>query len=261
MEKQRTIRDGDLHANAYIYENVTFRQQLLTDLQNENTINLKVENLVYREKPLVNYFKRYNSSFENIAQTITKNPEREIFNVKITGSINYSSLKFTRGGMSPQEYNFGSKYNWTAGLEFEYFMPFYKNKLSVVFIPTFEHYKNSLFIERDYISKIDMKTVHFPLGIRYNMYLKNDIRFFISGFSNPNYYINKNRGFAVGTFYTHEISESANWIFSGGFIYKKWMIDFRYNTYRDILNTYLGWNSYYPKKSISVSYKLFNIRK
>ena len=252
-----------------IYENTEFRQQLSVYLQNENTKDVNLKNLKYREEALVKYFKRYNSALEENVQPDIKKPERELLNLKITGSVNYSRL-FIGNQVMHREYDFGSKINWMGGLELEYFLPFNRNTTSILFAPTFEHYKNSIFYNDTFFGQplpplpinIDMISVRFPVGIRYGLYLNPDTKYFFEVYyNNPSLYINKNDGFPYIKQATLDIKESQHFILGGGFAYKNWQFELKYHTNCELFVTYYAWNTDYTKAVLSVSYKLFSIRK
>jgi len=250
----------EYRVNNTIYENAKFRQQLYNNLRNENTKGVNLTNLEYKEKALVKYFERYNADKENIQPGIKKT-KREVFNLKLTGSLNNTRLKITNMKTTYGEYDFGNKTHWGGGLEMEYFFPFNRNRVSVIFAPTFDHYKNSKII---YASprNMDLISVRFPFGIRYGLYLNNDMKFFGNFYYNPFFCINKGNGFIPAAhYYPLEITEDYNWILGGGFAYKKWQIELKYHTDRDLFNKYLFWNVDYTQVSLSVSYKLFCVRR
>jgi len=249
-----------------ILENAGFRQQLYLYLQNENTKNMNLKKLEYKEEPLVQYFKRYNSLYGENEQTQTnvKKPEREVFNIKITGSLNYSRLSITNNQLVPfgydAKYDFGGKINWMGGLELEYFLPFNRNTTSLLFAPTFEHYKNSKMIHNIPLS-IDMVSVNFPVGGRYGVYLNDNMKFFFDAYFNSFLGIYKNDGFISPIRTVLNIKEIYNFIFGVGFAYKKWQIELKYHTNRELFSDYVMWNTDYTKVSLSVSYKLLSVKK
>ena len=108
---------------------------------------------------------------------------------------------------------------------------------------------------------IDMFSVHFPIGARYGLYLNDDMKFFLEAYYNPLIYINKNDGFVYLSSTMLNIAESSNFIFGGGFAYKKWQIGLKYHTNHDLVNDYVTWRAYYTKVVLSVSYKLVSVRK
>ena len=260
-KKYHVTNNQTLSGESMIHENAGFRQQLYIYLQNENTKNVNHNNLAYQEAPLVNYFKRYNSLYEENVQVEVKKPEREVLNLKITGFLNYSRLNITDPTVKYAQYDFGGKTNWMGGLELEYFLPFNRNRFSLLFAPTFEHYKNDKNFDNTPRS-IDMITVHFPVGGRYGLYLNDNMRFFFDVYYNPSLiYINKNNGFTIisGTL---DIKEgNGSWILGGGFAYKQWQIELQYHTTRDLFLEYATLYSDYTKTALSVSYKLFRVKK
>ena len=243
-----------------IYENAGFRQQLSIYLQNEKTKDVNLENLKYREEPLVKYVKRYNSAFEENVQPNIKKTEREILNLKLTASLNYSRLNIeNKKLMSYGKCDFGSKINWMGGLESEYFLPFNRNTISLLFSPTFEHYKTEKIIQNSPQS-IDMISIHFPVGGRYSLYLNNDMRFFFDAYYNSFIGIYKNDGFVSPTHVVLDIKERDSFILGGGFAHKRWQFELKYHTSRTLLD-HVMWSSDYTKVSLTVSYKLLSVKK
>jgi len=262
LPQQLIYKEYTLEGKDGIYKNTGFRQQLSVYLQNENTKDVNLKNLKYQQEQLVAYFKRYNSDFEENAKQDIKKHEREVFNVKITGSLNYSQLCIQNPAIS-RRYDFGSKTNWMGGLELEYFFPYSRKKISILFSPTFEHYNQSKIFYDNRPLNVNMTTVHFPIGVRYGFYLNNDMKIFLNVYSNQAYfYINKNDGFTYyASKYPVNISESGSFIFGDGFAYKKWQIELERHTSRDLFYDDLAWKSDYTKTVLSVSYKFLSIKK
>ena len=262
-QEKHAYRQNHFQEKIVIRENLEFKQQLYNYLRNENTKNVNLGKLRYDEKSLVKYFKLYNSYYGNNEPAEGKKPEREVLNVKITGSLNYSWLKITdlmKKYKKPDKFDFGGKANWMGGLELEYFLPFNRNTWSLLFAPTFEHYRNSKTVG-NFPVNIDMASVRFPVGARYSLYLNNDMKFFFDGYYNPTIYINKNDGFAPMSYIMLDIEEADNFIVGGGFAYKKWQVELQYHTDRDLFREHIFWETDYTKIVMSVSYKLFSIRK
>jgi len=261
LPEQLIYKEYNQEGESGVYTNNGFRQQLYMNMQTNGTKGMNIENMKYLQEPLVQYFKRYNSDFEAEVQPDIKKPEREVLNLKITGSLNYSRLRVENTVML-YRYNFGGKTNWMGGLELEYFLPFNRNKVSILLAPTFEHYKAGKIFYENRPSGADMTTVHFPIGARYGFYLNNDMKFFFDAYFNPfDLYINKNNGFVHHpNSPSIKIRESANFLLGGGFAYKKWQIELQYHTSRDLFRDYIAWKANYTKIVLSVSYKLFSVR-
>jgi len=262
IPEQLIYKEYTLEGKDGIYKNTGFRQQLSVYLQNENTKDVNLKNLKYQQEPLVAYFKQYNSDFERNTKPDIKKSKHEAFNVKITGSLNYSKLCIQNPTIS-RRYDFGGKTNWMGGLELEYFFPYCRNKLSILLSPTFEHYNQSKIFYDNRPLNVNMITVHFPIGVRYGFYLNNNMKIYLNVYTNQAYfYINKNDGFTYyASKYPVDISESGSFILGGGFAYKKWQIGLEYHTSRDLFYDDLEWKADYTKVALSVSYKFLIVKK
>lgn len=249
-----------------ILENASFRQQLLVYLQNDHTKDVDLKDIKYDRKSLNDFFKLYNTEYEYCVDADFKKPDREVFNVKVVGSINYSSMSVRNYNIDIEPFDFGSKINWMAGLELEYFLPFNRNIWSIILTPTYEHIYNTKTVDfklgdiliSSKTRTLDVKMIDIPIGIRYTNYLKNDSRLFADiSVSSP-----LNIGFKHYFAYNGtELNQRVglNVILGAGYSFSNIGFGIKYHMSKEMLNTLSAWKTKYPKISISVSYKLYKI--
>jgi hypothetical protein len=247
-----------------LLENNAFRQQLFIYIQNEVTKKVDIPKLKYNKKSLTEYFKLYNSMYSVSADL--KKLKREILNVKVSGSVNYSSLSVMNSKLDSKSFNFDNKFNWMAGFEFEYFLPFNRNTWSLIMTPTYEHIYNNKTIDSkltDILIKSETRTfdiysINFPIGGRYTKYLKNDSKYYIDLCYAP-FTVEFKSMFKYSAGSENNFKEGTNVIVGAGYTYKKLGVEIKYHSSRELLSNYSLWSTNYPKVSLSVTYKLFKI--
>jgi hypothetical protein len=242
-----------------IAENNFYRQQLVAYLRNDYTKNVNVNSVKYNESALVKYFNEYNSTYQYCQRIDLNKPKREVLNIKLTGSVNYSSLTVGNSSIYEGVCVYDYKFNWMGGIEAEYFLPFNRNTWSLLIAPTYESIFDSKVIQGD-ARTVKMQTIHFPIGGRYTKYFKNGVRCFLNMYFNSMYCLRFNDNFHYSKGINKKIAEGNNFIFGGGAAYKNWGLELRYHTSRDLLADYSLWFTKYPKVSLTASYKFISIQ-
>jgi hypothetical protein len=249
-----------------ILENASYRQQLFAYLQNDRTKKVEVATMKYDKNSFIEYFRLYNN--EVSSKSNSNKPDREIFNAKVSGSLEYVSFNIGNSLLDSKPFEFGSKINWMAGLELEYFLPFNRNTFSLILSPTYEQinynktrnvYAGDIFLYSE-TRILELQSITFPLGIRYSAYQKNDARLFFDLSFNSPLNINLKKYFNYFNSPTEiSPSEGANFIFGAGYASKNIELQLKYHTSRSFFNGYGVWYNNYPKLSFTASYKLYKI--
>lgn len=250
--------------NDVTYNN-SFRQQLWKNLKCQNISVRDVERINYRRKELVKFFIKYNQcqgydykSFENLES------KTDLFNLSIRAGLNSSSLEIQNINSAERSTSFGSKTGLRIGIEFEYVLPYNKNKWSLILEPTYQQFiseKEILGISTPTASfddkiTVDYTSIEVPIGIRHYMFLDNNSKLFINAAiifdfaSNskfdferlPDLDINSNNNLVIGFGYKHS---------------NKYSLEFRYAGSRNILSNQSAWNSDYKNIAVIFGYTLF----
>lgn len=171
-----------------------------------------IDDLKYRQDPLVDYFNKINE-----CKTGKKPKEakkyKSILNVKVGAFFNVLTLK-----NSDEEFTFGTKNTLTASAQLEYVFPYFNYKWSLFIEPTFLKYSKTVPYHNIYYYmgynnanvNVDQTIYHLPIGVTYRIYNKEKFKVFASYsfglltvFKNNYYSIDANQGYILGVDQTH----------------------------------------------------------
>jgi hypothetical protein len=249
-------------------KNAAFRQQLYVSVQNEETSKVNFLKLGYDQKSLTEYFNLYNSKFNYCVSADFKKPVREVFNVKVAGYINYSSLSVTNTQLDSSPFKFDDKFNWMGGIELEWFLSFNRNTLSLILNPVYEHmyynkttvgFKLGNIVVNTKFRYFDVQSVDFPIGLRYTKYLRKDSKCYFDFSYSPSVWLLKGT-FSYMDGYAWDVKAGSNIVIGAGYGFKNWGVGLKYHSSRNLLVNYGFWSTEYSKISLSLTYKLFKIK-
>jgi hypothetical protein len=191
-------------------------------------------------------------------------PIREIFNIKIIGGIEKGRISLSNSLTSHFDALLNTFTALRVGVETEIYLPFNKNKISLLFEPNYQ-YLNT-FVQTSYYEKVIIKynSIDFPIGIRYHQNFKNQSLFFdvhvtpniqLNFGSDINYY-NKVQIYNQIPNTTYPILITTYFSTGIGYQYKNAGIEFRWNFKRNLMNTYVTFTNYYENLSLLFSYKI-----
>ncbi len=178
------------------------------------------------------------------------------FNLNLRSGVNLSSLSIQNSYLEFLDTDFGNKLTFRFGVEAEFVLPFNKNKWAIIIEPTYQYFKSE---KETSTSKVDVdyKSIEFPIGIRYYLYLNNNSKLFVNG--SYVYDINSNKStIRLDSETNVEINSRHNLAFGLGHKFKdKYSIELRYQTTRTILSNYIYWDSDYQTFSVILGYSIF----
>lgn len=268
--------DGDLKryffkSNEQDIEQLIFKSYLLSDnkIRTNNKykkqlwsmpkcpdISLKnIRSVGYTKDELIQFFETYNNCHHSEFINYEKKPTRDLFNLSIRPGLNRSILSINNSTPNYRDTDFNPEISFRIGLETEFLLSFNKNKWAIILEPTFQYYKTrkeSLGHELE----VDYKSIELPLGIRHYLFLNEDSKLFINGLYVFDW--NLNSIITVENGGDLEIRTKNSLAFGIGYNYKKYYsIELRYQTPRDVLNSYVTWHSNYNTISIILGYSIF----
>ncbi|MFZ4464894.1 MAG: hypothetical protein ACOYN5_13685, partial [Bacteroidales bacterium] len=161
-----------------INTNYDFQQQLYSEVHCGQLSVSEMNNLDYNQKALEKYFKRYNEC-EGIPVTEYKNiKNREVFNLRLSSGLNYSSLSITRNvGSTEFQNEFDPKLNFRFALEAEYILPVNKNKWGVIFEPSYQYFTGTNPVDKN-SKALHYQSIDFSFGMRYYFFLNEKMKVF-----------------------------------------------------------------------------------
>lgn len=233
----------EIHEGSTIIKNNDFRQQLWDKLKIQGSTFEALKTVEYTESDLKKYFKTYNGNFDKPITEIIPPAKKKLINLKVTPGINYSSGSFSymRSNGTNLELTFDSKPGIRLGLEAELALPLHQYRWGILFEPVFQSY-NSDAVEGTETASISYKSVEFPIGLRYYMPLGNNSRVYVNGFFVSGAAMNLDSEIdytytpqGIQLKRTAKIETASNWALGAGLDHKKFSIEARYSTQRNIL--------------------------
>ena len=235
-----------------IATNNEFRRQLYNNLKCSDISLVDLKHIDYEKKTLLKFFNKYNrcnnSEFVNFEEKV----KSDLFNLNIRPGINSSSLFIKNSAISSGSTDYDNELAFRIGLEFELIMGFNKNKWAVIIEPTYQYYKaEDKVITNLNNTNVDYKSFELPIGVRHYLFLNNNSKIFINGSFIYDFVFNSKVRYL-------DASSSVNLAMGVGYNYnKKYSVEFRYHTNRNILTDYVAWSSDYKTISIIFGYTIF----
>lgn len=243
-------------ADNKIGKDNTFKHQLWHNLKCSDFNIQMIELLEYKKNDLVKFFIKYNecngAEFINYEEKVKK----DLFNLTPRIGANISSLSIQNRVSNSRDTDFGSEFALRFGLEAEFVIPFHKNKWSLIIEPTYQYFKSGTELPTQAVS-VDYKSIELPVGIRHYFFLNDNAKIFLNGSFIA---ILSNNG-SIIDFESErdlEIRTENNFAFGLGYKYNdKYSLELRYQTPREVLDSFVFWSSNYQTLSMVFGYSFF----
>jgi hypothetical protein len=237
--------------------NEDFRQQLFVNVNCDKTTAEKVKRIGYNRE-LIDYFEKFNICQ---GQTVTTNqfvnpPARKNFlNVRAILGLDYTSLYLRNSIDSRLNTDFGSQINFRFGLDFAFVLPFNNNKWEIFLQPSLSSFNSTKMSSREEI-RVEYSTIELPIGLRHHLFLTKNLSIFLNGMVSPEL-PGKSAVYSSTriSFDALEINPRLNFGFGAGIGYKKFHTELRYYTNKQILGSYLSYDTTFSKFTFILGYK------
>lgn len=244
-----------ISSNNKIGENKMYLQQLNNNLLCDNLDIGSLKDLDYKRSTLTSFFIMYNKCVNSDYTSFYRREKKGELNVSIRPGLNSSSLLLDHKPSSTLDAKFNNRLAFRLGVEFEFILPLNDNKWGVILEPNFQGYNSESELAIQNV-RVDYNSIELSLGIRRYFLLHKDSKIFMNGslvidfptksiieFDNGlNYDINSVPNFAIGLGYTFN---------------KRFALELRYYTSRDVVNESGSWFSDYNTVSIIFGYSFF----
>lgn len=244
-----------ISSNNKIGENKMYLQQLNNNLLCDNLDIGSLKDLDYKRSTLTSFFIMYNKCVNSDYTSFYRREKKGELNVSIRPGLNSSSLLLDHKPSSTLDAKFNNRLAFRLGVEFEFILPLNDNKWGVILEPNFQGYNSESELAIQNV-RVDYNSIELSLGIRRYFLLHKDSKIFVNGslvidfptksiieFDNGlNYDINSVPNFAIGLGYTFK---------------KRFALELRYYTSRDVVNESGSWFSDYNTVSIIFGYSFF----
>jgi len=260
-------------SNGIVYKNLNYQKQLKDQFP---ITNYNYSNLRYSKKALTKYLIKYlNLNQVKFTQFLRGKNYQSTFNLKIKVKNSLSNLTFDHDLINTSM-NLDQRNQVKFGFEIEWGLPFNNNKWGLFIEPTYQSYSsnkkqnlnNSL--NTLFEATIDYKSIEVPIGLRHYLFLNKNSKIFINSgfvidvaFSSKTSLKHSNYGFSstfpfvlAPKFYNADITNSVNFFIGAGYGFSKFNIEFRYNTSRNLINSFTS-SAKYNSFSVILGYQLF----
>lgn len=238
-----------------IGKNVEYKKQLWNDLKCQNITVNDVETIDYKKNDFVNFFIKYNKCNNSDFIDFEKKQKKDLFNLTLRPGLNSSSLTIQNSISNSRDADFDNEFGFRFGIETEFILPFNKNKWAVLIEPTYQYYKSEKKLTSENVNA-DYTSIEIPIGIRHYMFLNNNSKLFINGSLIIDLSSNSKIDFESSS--DLEFKTDNNLAFGLGYKYdKKYSLELRYQTGREILGNYISWSSDYNTLSVIFGYSIF----
>lgn len=256
-----------LNSKNSIVTNKNYLTQLRLNLACKKIEQKKVN---YKKLSLVKYITEYNNCKGNeIIEDYSKKKSRKAFLIKGKIGVNNSKSKiFQTPGFNNNQTFFDTKTNINFGVEFEFILPFNKNKWSIFFEPNYRTFSGQKKLIDSYDksrpgiiykdTELEYNSIEINLGLRHYFYFNKKNSLFINSaivsdlpvYSSVFAENKRDANFKI------EKTEINLMFGIGIFLNSKITLEARYFTNRDILATYSGWDSEFNSFSFLIGYSL-----
>lgn len=267
---KKYITKTDFRINDYkdaVSENNYFKQQLWNNLKCQNFTTNKLKNINYKKKDLVNFFIEYSDCNSNNVMSFKKEEaKKDNFNLTLRPRLSNSSLSVEKNNDSSKNTDFGNKLGFGFGIEVEYILPFNRDKWSLLVEPTYQYYKSekSSFVNYPYdgtlTRTVDYKSIEIPIGFRHYFFLNKKSKLFTNALIVLNVDLNSSVKYSINNLSITSMDVKMNNNFAMGIGYnfdKKYSLEIRYQTSREILSNYTAWSSDHKTLSMIFGYTIF----
>ncbi len=255
------VRQGDAEIKQLIYKpyrdtedqlryNTFYRNQLGFLLDCAEMEGKPLDQLRYSKSEMIAYFKAYYACTGSSFQDYTLKPKRDAFNLYITGgyrNASFQSVPFYFRPLQLQKLDFGQDQGLTFGLDFEYILPFNRNRWALFVAPMYHRFSGTAEFDGDVLSA-DYRALELPLGLRRYYFIHPDHKIslalayqiaFDAGSKGVDFPSFNQRGLSLG-------SNGNQWVIGVGYRYKHILsLEGRLQSYRNTQLDYWNWNIRY----------------
>lgn len=247
-------------------QNNAFRQQLEEQLTCKDLSKENFQQLSYARNELMRVFRAYNTC-EGVEPVVFEKSNKKMgVHLLVRPRLNISSFELENSSSSYRGAQMSSKPAFGIGLQAEFVLPYNKGKWALLAEPVFQYFsgessrKSSSVLNTDVITSVSYKSVEAQVGLRHYFMLNEQAALFL----NAAHILDISFASSVVVEQSNgqnrnelKVDGRRNWGIGAGFRYKnKFSAELRYQTPRDIVGSYLLWNSSYKTSSLVLGYRL-----
>ena len=139
-----------INGDKGVFKNRDFTAQLWQHVRCSSASVNTMKTMRYRANDLVSYFRDYNRCVNKGFTDFTSSQKKKMFSLILTPGIERASMSIDSRETNLVDVDFGSRFNYRAGLEINLKLPFNHNQWSIFIEPTYQHFSGHKVIERAY---------------------------------------------------------------------------------------------------------------
>jgi hypothetical protein len=227
--------------------NKQYISQLKTDLNCDAMPTSAAEHINYHsKKDWIDYFRQYDDC--KGTKSVYYNTKNKFdINLRFTPGVDNAFIEVQTGTSTVL---FDKSQDTRIGMELEFVLPVNKGKWSAIVEPTYRYYEE---INEKYVNfKIQYRSIELPIGLRHHFFLSEHSKLFVDAAIVLD--IDLNSTILMSRYYIYRAGPNA--AVGLGYSYKKFGIEFRYYTPRN-LTVGWDWRTDYHKTSLILGYKIF----
>jgi len=240
--------------NFRLGRNNRYKQQLSEALKCPSIKLNNIENLAYKKSSLLSLFITYNTCKNEGYYNYAEGPKRDAFILTLRPGLNNSRLSIDFPNSDSRDADFGNELNFRVGIEFEYVLPFNKNKWSFIVEPTYQYFQSETVVRTQNIAA-DYKSIELPIGVRHYIFLNDNSKIFF----NASIVYDFDFDSLIDFEFTPDVAINSKGNFGLGLGYKynnRYSLEFRYLTNRQSFNLQFR-ESDYNTISLIFGYSIF----
>lgn len=255
----KNLEPGGPDSVWQVLENTTFRRQLLSRLGCGSLDMGRVNKTDYRLSQLINWVETYNQCFDDETTNYyqLQKKRRDPLNIFIRAGARRNSFFMDGENTNSTDATFEPKVGLRVGVQVEYVLPYFRDKLSIIFEPTYHSYQDEQLVGVfDDPLELTHNSLEFPLGIRYYTFLGASSKVFADVAYCPDLTLGSEL-LLKGREYLN-VNTRPNFIFSLGYCFKnRVQASVQYHTPRNLLNNFLSWDNAYRSVSAILGVNVF----
>lgn len=259
-----------LNGRSYVAENNTYIAQLQQFIRCKDAPLTSFNNSKYTKNSLISVFDKYNkcNNTSKIKSVILPTAKRKILDISAKFGIYNSSVRTVdASNIGSVTTNFDKQTASRIGLDLEYYLPFNKNKWSVIIEPTYSYFtgeKKKSF--NDYLSlntKIKYQFLSVSLGIRHQFFINKDNTIFVNAYWVWNKPVNNSavtvdyRSYGYPNTIVYKLNNSNSVALGLGYRYKRASVEGRYFATREVIKD-SNISAQFKSLGITFGYRLFS---
>lgn len=245
--------------------NRQYRQQLWNELQCAAIDEDQFANLEYNKRDLLEIFDAYFKCSGQVSKFEDNSLKESQFRITPLLRMSRSSFEMGNSTTTLNDVTIAPTLSYSFGLRLENIFPFNGNRWAVVGDLSYDSYQSTQYFEYNNIIPDDTLSVNYKyltanIGIRHYFNITNDLQLFITPSLGFDLNMNSSLTYANGS--DLDISGPLNIAASLGMrMLDKWTLELRYIAPRNLLKSYVSWNSSLETISMIAGYSLWSTKK